>query len=410
MAEIEDTIRETLRGLSEEKTDALKEAPETPTEPAAPSKDAETPESKPGESEAQTKAGRTANRLRDDKGRLLPGKKEEAEPQGQKGAAPVTSQSDADPARPAGAAELPKESAQDRLPRWRKGVVEKFGALDAEIKAEILKREDDFHKGIEQYREKASLGAQIEKVAAPYMHLIAAEGGTLDRAVGDLLRTAALFRTGSPQQKQQALVQIAQQFGIQMPGQVGQPQQQPQFEGLTQEQQQALSQNPWLAQMFSGWQQQFSTLQGRLHQFEQQSQLRERQMNEQNDRAVSSAIEKFEHEHDKDGWMDDWSIAPDGSKTPGPFRNLMSAALESGQAKTLDEAYEMARWAHPEARKVELARQQAKAEEERRKAQAVEEAKKAASVNVKTRGTLPATEPTGSMEDTIRTTYRRVAG
>lgn len=409
MAEIEDTIRETLRGLSQEKTEALNESP-------APKEPAEAPAVEPKETEAEPKASRTANRLRDEKGRLLPGKKEEAEPQVAKtSTAAATSASVVsvtDPAAPAATAESPKEPAQERLPRWRKGVVEKFGALDAEIRSEILKREDDFHKGIEQYRDKAALGAQIEKVAAPYMHLIAAEGGTLDRAVGDLLRTAALFRTGTPQQKQQALVQIAQQFGIQMPyAQVGQPnQQQPQFDGLTQEQQQALHQNPWLAQMFSGWQQQFSTLQGRLQQFEQQSQLRDRQMNEQQDKAVASAIEKFENEHDKDGWMDDWSIAPDGSKTPGPFRNLMSAALESGQAKTLNEAYEMAKWAHPEARKVELARQQAKADEERRKAQAVEEAKKAASVNVKTRGTLPATEPTGPMEDTIRATYRRVAG
>jgi len=409
MADLEDTLRETLRGLNAE--EVVKDEPvETPTEPVEPSTEKDVPKDRSAEPSEPAKSGRTANRLRDEKGRLLPGKKEqEAAPQSPEGApkgSPVAGQAPAE-AAPQQPEQPSIDDLQNRL-RWRKGVVAKFQTLDPEVQGEILRRADDFHKGIEQYRTAAQLGSAIEKAAAPYRHLIEAEGSTLDRAFGDYLRTVTTFRNGTPQQKQQALMQVAQQFGIALPG--FQQQAQGFDQGLTQEQAQALQQNPWLAQMYQGWQNQFGQLQQRISQFETQAQLRERQAAEQQDRAVSSAIDQFEAQNDKDGWMDDWIVSPDGSKTPGPFRNLMSSFLESGTAKTLNEAYEHALWAHPEARKVQLARQQAQADETRRKAQAVEQAKRAASVNVRSRGTLPATEATGSMEDTLRETYRRVAG
>jgi hypothetical protein len=69
-----------------------------------------------------------------------------------------------------------------------------------------------------------------------------------------------------------------------------------------------------------------------------------------------------------------------------------------------EKAYEQAIWAHPETRAKLMAKQDA----ERRQREAAEAAaaRKAAAVNVQRRGTPPVAAKPGSMEDTIRETYR----
>ena len=43
-----------------------------------------------------------------------------------------------------------------RLPKgWKQEALDKFATLDPEIQAEVLQREDDFFKGIEQYKQAA---------------------------------------------------------------------------------------------------------------------------------------------------------------------------------------------------------------------------------------------------------------
>jgi hypothetical protein len=69
-----------------------------------------------------------------------------------------------------------------------------------------------------------------------------------------------------------------------------------------------------------------------------------------------------------------------------------------------EQAYEQAIWAHPETRAKLMAKQDA----ERRQREAAEAAaaRKAAAVNVQRRGSPPAAAKPGTMEDTIRETYR----
>jgi hypothetical protein len=86
----------------------------------------------------------------------------------------------------------------------------------------------------------------------------------------------------------------------------------------------------------------------------------------------------------------------------------MASLLRSGICQTLAEAYERAIWSVPEVRAKVVAEQQqssAKAAADR-----AAEAKKAASVNVQRRGSLPGVQPVGTMEDTIRQTYRKLTG
>jgi hypothetical protein len=83
---------------------------------------------------------------------------------------------------------------------------------------------------------------------------------------------------------------------------------------------------------------------------------------------------------------------------------VMGSLLESGHAKSLDDAYDQALRAHPTYGQEWLAKQLAE-NEAKRKAEAQQRAKEArlaASPNVSRRGTLPAAKPIGSMEDTIR--------
>ena len=51
---------------------------------------------------------------------------------------------------------------------WRANVREQFAALPAEVQEEVLRRESDFHKGIEQYRTDADYGRNLKSVFAPY--------------------------------------------------------------------------------------------------------------------------------------------------------------------------------------------------------------------------------------------------
>jgi predicted Abi (CAAX) family protease len=135
----------------------------------------------------------------------------------------------------------------------------------------------------------------------------------------------------------------------------------------------------------SALQQQVQQLYGALQQQQQSVQQQEQQ-------TLNSEIAKFstdpEHKHFES------------------VRTHMAALLQAGQAENLKDAYEQAVWANPTTRALVLAEQQNKDREEAtRKAK---EAKEAASINTRSRPSMPTTQPIGSMDDTIRQTFRRL--
>jgi hypothetical protein len=81
--------------------------------------------------------------------------------------------------------------------------------------------------------------------------------------------------------------------------------------------------------------------------------------------------------------------------------------IQSSGLQGLQEAYDKAIWMVPEVRDKLLAKQ----DQERRakEAEQAAAARKAAAANVRPRGTPPAAQKPGSMEDTIRATYRELA-
>jgi hypothetical protein len=69
-------------------------------------------------------------------------------------------------------------------------------------------------KGITSYKQRDAEARAITEQFAPYEWILRNEGSTPAQAIGPLLQTAALLRTGTPQQKSQAVAQMIQQFQI----------------------------------------------------------------------------------------------------------------------------------------------------------------------------------------------------
>ncbi len=273
---------------------------------------------------------------------------------------------------------------------WKPAAREKFGALDPAIKAEIHRREQDFQTGQAQLLPDATLGKNIRQVIEPYRMLIEAEGGTPERAVADLFRTAAIFRTGSMQQKYQAVAQIAQQFGLDLrvfsprpngaPNPNPQPAPNPQFR------------DPRVDQL--------------LHQQQQeraQAAQREQQITE-------STVERWMNEADAEGNPKRPYLNDVINEMAVLVPQLMQADPSLTHSAALDAAYDRAIWAHPETRTLLAQKQQTELDAKRRtdNQARVRDARRAGSVNVPRRGSQPAPGKPGTMEDTIRETAREL--
>jgi hypothetical protein len=252
---------------------------------------------------------------------------------------------------------------------WRKEVAEKWGTLPPEVQAEVERREADFHRGIEQYRQAAQFQQDFGRAIQPFEATLRTTGLDPVGAVTQLMATDHLLRYGQPQEKMAKLQQMARYYNVDL-GQVGSYEPQ--------------AVDPQVAQL----QQQVQQLSSYLQQQQFQGQQAEQY-------SLNSEIAAF---------------AADPNH--GHFeqvREHMAALLQAGLAKDLQEAYAQAVYANPTTRAA-VSQQEARAarEEAAKKAQV---ARQAASVNVRSRPALPTDVPAGqSMEETIRATLRRVTG
>jgi hypothetical protein len=296
-----------------------------------------------------------------------------------------------EPTEPAVAAvEPPTDAPQardiNRAPStWKPTARAEYDKLPPAIKTEIHRREADFLNGQAQLAPDATLGKNMRQVIEPYRMLIETEGGTPERAVGDLLRTAAILRTGTVQQKYGAIAQVAQLYGIDLRA----------FSGGEQPEQQQTQQqfrDPRVDQLLA-------------------QQNAERQATAQREQQqTESTVTRWMNEPDAQG----------NPKRPylGDVINEMSAlvpqlrqndpTLTHGQA--LDAAYERAIWAHPEIRGLLQQQQQTDLEAKRLADNQlrVREAKRAGSVNVARRASTPAPGKPGTLEETITNTAREL--
>ena len=103
-------------------------------------------------------------------------------------------------------AEMPKSLRLELKEHWEKAPLE--------LQQAFAQRDADYEKGITSYKQRDAEARAITEQFAPYEWILRNEGSTPAQAIGPLLQTAALLRTGTPQQKSQAVAQMIQQFQI----------------------------------------------------------------------------------------------------------------------------------------------------------------------------------------------------
>jgi hypothetical protein len=294
-------------------------------------------------------------------------------------------------ATPEPATDAPQARDINRAPStWKPTARAEYEKLSPAIKAEIHRREADFQNGQAQLLPDATMGKNMRQVIEPYRMLIEAEGGTPERAVADLFRTAAIFRTGSVQQKYQAVAEIAQQFGIDL-------------RYLTQAAIEQQGQPP-------AQQQQNQFRDPRVDQMLHQQNLERQQAADREKQTMESTVTRWMNEADAQG--------KPKREYLGDVINEMSALVPQirqndptiTHAQALDAAYDRAIWAHPEIRTLLAQKQQTELETQRRadNQKRVSDARKAGSVNVTRRGSIPSAGKPGTMDETILTTAREL--
>lgn len=274
---------------------------------------------------------------------------------------------------------------------WKPTARAEYDKLSPAIKAEIHRREADFLNGQAQLRPDAELGSNMRRVIEPYRLLIEAEGGTPERAVADLFRTAAIFRTGSVQQKYQAIAEISHQFGIDL---------------------------RYLAQ--AAVEQQGAPPQGQPQPQQFRDPRVDQLLAQQNaDRQANTARETQQMESTVTRWMNETDAQGHPKREYlGDVINEMSALVPQirqtdptlTHAQALDAAYDRAIWANPDIRTLLAQKQQSDLDAQRRadNQTRVRDAKRAGSVNVARRASTPTAAKPGSLEETITATAREL--
>lgn len=319
---MDETIRDTLRSLKDKGAEIEPSTPEVEEKPA---------------------------KVRDEKGKFAPKVEAETTPE----VAPIEP-----------VAETPEAPEFTAPNTWKKGAAEKLRSADPEIRAEVERREADFHKGIEGYKQKAQFADTIQRAVEPHLQTLQSLGVSADQAFSQLLQADSMLRYSPPEQRAAHFVELARSYGVDLNQVTNMPESD----------------------------QRLYMLQSENQRLKQEQQNRETQAKQQADMALNSDIQAF-------------ATDPNHSHFES-VKGHMAALLQAGQAQDLASAYEQAVWANPQTRAALIAQQQTEA---RAKAnQAAQAAKQAASVNTRARPSMPVTQPIGSMDDTIRQTLRRL--
>lgn len=262
-------------------------------------------------------------------------------------------------------------------PPWKKAALADWDKLPASARAEIERRENDFHKGIEQYKTGAAQAQEFERAVAPYMATIQSLGATPMQAVSELMKTDHLLRYSQPQQKVGMLLQIANSYGVDL-------------QTLANGIQQLAGEQVWQQQnpadpRLQALQTQVANLTNQLNTTRQQAQNVEHS-------AIDSEIAAFAADPDHEHF--------------GILQQDMAVLLQAGRAKDLEEAYEMAMRQNPQTYQIWLAQQQQEWDAQR-KAQ-VAKAKAAGANNVRPNGRASMARAAPANE-TMEQTLERVA-
>lgn len=268
-----------------------------------------------------------ATRVRDEAGRFA---KTEPESVSQ----PVTSETQThEPVEPV----APERKAPSS---WKPDAQAAFNQLPPHVQEEVLRRETDYHKGIETYKTHAHAAQAFERVIQPHMATFQQLGIDAPTAVQKLLQADHTLRYADAATKAQYLTQLAREYGIDIAQAANQPQPDPQVLAM---------------------QQQLAQTQREMQAWKQEQQRAQ-------ESVVMTEIEKF--------------AADPANVHFTAVRDDMAVLLQSGIAQSLKDAYDKAVWQRGDIRQSLIEQQRAEAQK-----QAIEQAQhakaKAASVSVK---------------------------
>lgn len=250
---------------------------------------------------------------------------------------------------------------------WKREAASTWAALPPEARREIQRREGDFHKGIEQYKEAAKFSQDFGRAIQPFEATLRTAGVQPIQAVEALLASDHVLRYGTPAQKAAKFAAMASHYGIDT-GTMASP-----------ENQTPVDPN-------------FSNLNQRVDQLTSYLQQQNVSHQKAEEHALNSEIARF-------------SSDPANAHFES-VKGHMAALLQAGLAEDLKSAYEQAVYANPQTRTA-VQRQQEQVDREE-KARKVAIAKQASSVNVRTRTAVQAGIPENqTMEETMRGVLER---
>lgn len=293
-------------------------------------------------------------------------------------AAPAAPAPDSPPATdPAADSEAPTAPAAptESLPpaprTWRPEAAAEWAQLSPTVRAEIVKREEDIFKGVEQYRTDATIGKDFKQAIEKYLPVFQQYNINPIQQVAGLFDAHFTLSTGTPEQKLALFQRLASDYNV----------------NLTDA---ALAEPPFVDPQVANLQKELEAVKSTL-------------IAEQT-RQAARARSDFEAEVAK-------FQADPANVYFSDLSNDMAMLLEKGVAGNLREAYDKALRLNPVVFAKEQARQQAetakKATEEAAKKAA--EARKATSANVRSSAKAgSAAAALGSIDDTLNEVYTAI--
>jgi hypothetical protein len=119
----------------------------------------------------------------------------------------------AQPPEPEAASE-PDRPQRDPWKSWKKEAAAELSKLPSNVQNFIIERQEQFHRGIEQYKEAANYAKTIDKSIHQYKDYLNQLGVTPEVAFPNLLKTEHTLRMGNPQEKAEMLQKLAHDYGI----------------------------------------------------------------------------------------------------------------------------------------------------------------------------------------------------
>lgn len=235
------------------------------------------------------------------------------------------------------------------------------------------------HKGMTRMDDERQFARAMHQAVQPYEAIMRSEGLNAPAYVGNVLNVAYTLRTADPITKARTLASLAQTFGVDL-NLLGPSQQQssdPTVVALQQE----------VSQLRQQHQQQ-------QEQARQQSEAAERQSQQQIESAISAFASDPKHPH-----------------FPAVMTH-MGALMQGGQAKDMEEAYQMATWARPDIRtQIQAAEATNRQAEEAKRQKAQQARAKGSSVRGGPGGTPPTNaNPNASVREDLEAAMAEARG